>query len=549
MYDFTLILPPETTTCIFSFLDPSDHIECVCVCRQWYHCIPDYVSHWNQLYVSPDSWGKASNAMIQCLGPHVRKVCIRKGNTVKVLRALADRKCAITLLEINAHARPIKNDVRQLYGDSIELISAIKPFANTLTELIMTDHPSDISVPHLLNTLPKLTHLTLRFDFKRLTRVSRIDNSNTGKQVESQLVYLELDNSYNFGFRVVPVLRRCARLKALLLATQFPKMTGGYGSAINFDIIFELCPRLRYVMWNQDKYYDPEDVRRSQIWKKLVKHSDNGTASGALRELTFYGDEADLISWIIPILTKSQDTLQYLNITSCDRDPWNPLGHIPLHQLKTLNLLYPKTGGYQWINALIANRRTVQDLELSLMMDNMDHVGQIIVAISSMSSLQRLRLYNNWSMSLQGQPEICRNLALLSQNCQLRRVQFDSISVSDQGLLDLCDIPLLHELCLCMNRRSSRLITVNGYLQFAGKLQLLGSRLHTLSFENCYNITDLVLEHLAHVKSLLALSISRNRQITDAGVQYFVDNGQGEKKINIHGCSSVSRMGLWQRDS
>ncbi|KAI9250908.1 hypothetical protein BDA99DRAFT_204694 [Phascolomyces articulosus] len=101
MPDFTTIFPAETITEIISCLEQKDCVECMSVCHQWYNIIPNYIHStevWRKLTIAPDSWNKTNNAMIQCLGPHVKKVSIYSQDSCTILEQLDKHHCGIKSL-------------------------------------------------------------------------------------------------------------------------------------------------------------------------------------------------------------------------------------------------------------------------------------------------------------------------------------------------------------------------------------------------------------------------------------------------------------------
>ena len=99
MSDFTLFLPSEILTHIFSNVNQEDCIECMIACRRWHKLIPQYGKEvWKELEISEKSWSKFNNAMSQCLS-HVEKVSFPNAqNPHKQLQRLERQGCNIQSL-------------------------------------------------------------------------------------------------------------------------------------------------------------------------------------------------------------------------------------------------------------------------------------------------------------------------------------------------------------------------------------------------------------------------------------------------------------------
>ena len=95
MNTFPTCLPTDIVLTIFNFLDQADCVECLCTCRHWYSNIPGYATGiWEQLDISPSSWARYSDALLQCIGPHVKKVMIDRLNACNVLYKLRSMNCS-----------------------------------------------------------------------------------------------------------------------------------------------------------------------------------------------------------------------------------------------------------------------------------------------------------------------------------------------------------------------------------------------------------------------------------------------------------------------
>ena len=100
MPDFTLFLPSEILTHIFSNVNQVDCIECMTACRGWHELIPQYGRNvWTELEISENSWPRFNNAMLKCLGTHVQEVSIVPFQHLdKILQQLERQECNIRSL-------------------------------------------------------------------------------------------------------------------------------------------------------------------------------------------------------------------------------------------------------------------------------------------------------------------------------------------------------------------------------------------------------------------------------------------------------------------
>ena len=100
MPDFTLFLPPEICSTILSHVNQVDCIECMTVCHRWYELIPQCGKDlWTELKISENSSSRCNNAMLECLGTHVKNVnIISPENSNKILRQLERQQCNIQSL-------------------------------------------------------------------------------------------------------------------------------------------------------------------------------------------------------------------------------------------------------------------------------------------------------------------------------------------------------------------------------------------------------------------------------------------------------------------
>ena len=101
MPDFTLFIPSEIISDILSHVNQLDCTEGMIVCRRWYKLVPQYGMHvWKELEISEESsWRRFNNAMLECLGSHVKKISVTSyHNSSYILRRLENQGCHIQSL-------------------------------------------------------------------------------------------------------------------------------------------------------------------------------------------------------------------------------------------------------------------------------------------------------------------------------------------------------------------------------------------------------------------------------------------------------------------
>ncbi|KAI8141063.1 hypothetical protein BJV82DRAFT_620689 [Fennellomyces sp. T-0311] len=544
MPDLFTFLPPEILVFILSHIDQPDSLECMRVCHRWYDQVPAYVKHvWNRLHVSTESWEITNDCMLQCLGSHVSRVSIAEVDSCAVLKGLWAAGCHIASLEIDRHAY---YDCMTYNDGGADFLATIQNFSNSLTELTITEHPFDTSVLGLLKMLPKLTHLTLLFDFQS-HQYGKSAREDTNCAFRSNIVYLHLENVLNIDSEFNAVLHHCPKLRTLIVHTDFGRDDFVPLTPLNFDRIFSLCPLLRYVIWDGDKdSVEDEFETRLKRWKMISSKTSHDGAIGTLRELMFAGNLDGANMSIIQVMKRSQEQLEYLELNKRldEVAGWDAVAHMRFPWLKILRLTGMEMEENEWIDFLMG----CQKLEILDLTSDMEGVrlDRIFAAIKTLKHLQRLRLAIVQHDNPASHPNVCH---MLRHNVWLQRIELFNVCVTDQGLLDLCGLRSLQELILDMVSHG-KCIGQNGLLAFASELRAVDSNLHTMRLNYLDNITNTVLKRLGQVKALTTLSISSNVKINDVGVGSFIDsnNLKGTSKgkvIYVSGCPGVSRQGAW----
>ncbi|KAI8136881.1 hypothetical protein BJV82DRAFT_675418 [Fennellomyces sp. T-0311] len=546
MNRFPASLPPDIVFDILSYIDQRDCVECLRVCRTWYSEIPLYATDlWKRIAISPESWKRTNTCLIRCLGPHVTGVSIRSMNIGSVLSKLKENNCDITQLEIVNRIAPLSQRIQ----DGSKFLSTIHPFNDVLRRLCITDHFTDLSVPEVLRRFPSLTHLTLLFNHRLHGHLSGPMKVNPGPGNSSHnLVYLHLDAVLHFDDRIIPPLSHCAKLKVLILSNDGIDTVR---TPTNLNTIFQLCPRLSHLAWND--YHLPDidvDPLVKGEWNTVLARTPKSSdgQDGAIRELLFRGDISG-VATMSSILAKSSNELERLELAFkaiSETPEGNILSHLNFPRLKTLVLESLKMEAREWITFL-SGCKDMESLALTMSKEDihMDTMCEIIGSLQQLRSVKLDRIAEPRSIHRE---DIWNNITVLSRS-RLQNLELNGLSLMDSGLLDLCDIPTLKELSLSIMPDISH-ISHEGLLTFAGKLKARRSRLATLKLSFFVNLDDTVLERFAQLENLSLLVVICSFQITNAGVKTFVTSpcNTGMKKMDTRHCSSISRPGLWTAD-
>ncbi|KAI9498899.1 hypothetical protein BDB00DRAFT_325144 [Zychaea mexicana] len=186
--------------------------------------------------------------MLQCLGQQVESVYIKSQATYKVLERLAWRRYSIRFLDISNHVH--SKQLQPIFDSSTLLPGFIRYFSHTLTALTISFHTCDISLPMLLDFLPSLTHLSVMFDGRTNlsdATLEQVDGRSRHKRPPiHNIIFLRLDGVLSFKYRIRPLLQRCSHIKYLILS---PYSRFNNVSPTNIYTAYELCPLLRYIMW------------------------------------------------------------------------------------------------------------------------------------------------------------------------------------------------------------------------------------------------------------------------------------------------------------
>ncbi|KAI9270575.1 hypothetical protein BDA99DRAFT_502151 [Phascolomyces articulosus] len=587
MPDFTQIFPPELISDVLFFLNQKDCIECMSVCHRWFDLFPKYgMLLWNKLDVTPNSWERTTNAMLECLGPHVNHVSIDDQYTWSILQQLVHNKCTnIKILEINHHCNyhslPLKNH------EAFSSIMGI--FSRTLTQLFIDFHPCSVSLTMLLDILPGLTHLSIKLsrhcqfdDFE----TQYTDKAHDKKSSKSNIVFLCLDSAFDFNTRIEPVLQRCPLLKYFLVSNFYSKRFVTSIPTCQLQTVLTLCPSTRYILWNT--LIDQKKIEKEWISLSTKDHSimdnnfslsrgdifkqndDNGNSyreenDGTLQELAFSGENE---LWkLIPILTRSQNTLQRLHFSYMyAHQIKGVMRNLYFSRLKSLDLTSWRGNIMDEIDWLGCNlfgmhQQQLNHLMMDIDMDNITSDGEgrpidclnktIEVVSNNLKKLEHLYLWSTYDIN---DDMCCSKLYLFSKNnSKLRRIGLSGIPISNDGLLELSKLSKLQTLILSEHSLFKHL-TEDGFIAFSRRLKEQNTiqDLH-LYCGHTNMVTNTVLEHLACVGSLETLHIGCNSVITDTGANIFgksnIDcikvkssrNYNRNKKLLLYACCAVSK--------
>ncbi|KAI8138433.1 hypothetical protein BJV82DRAFT_630813 [Fennellomyces sp. T-0311] len=534
MSRFPSSLPSDIVLDILSYVDQRDYVECMHVSRQWYSEIPLYgLDTWKQLTISK-SFSKTNKCMNNCLILHLKDVFIEELDAVPILKRLKYIGCTLNSIDIKWHWLPVQAIEDNMAAD-IVLFSTICQFRDTLKELSITSHPSNVLLSQLICNLPNLTHLTVLFgrSSRSFGLSSSTEDDDGLMDRTSNLVYLHLDSVLSFDRRIIPILRRCPKLTTLHLSHD------NYIQSLvptNLEMIFELCPCLRHFAWDETNV-----GRTSRI--KALPQDENG---GGIRDFCFRGGVNDMDK-IVPILAKSRHVLERLelfNESYTTAAGWNALTHLEFPQLKWLHLGKLHIAPDEWA-PFFARRPNLNNLRYFPTDTDVPRMDDFVKAISSLKNLEYLMIFDQNGLCTGQRTNVWSNPWILSCNTNLRHLDLAYVYLSDDVLLDLCTIRSLKELVLYPNRDSK--ITRKGLCAFANRLNDLGSNLDYLVLGHVKNMDDTVLEQLAQVKKLAFLKLCGIDKITKAGLQSFVQttSNRNKKKVYTEYCRLIKPAGFW----
>ena len=340
----------------------------------------------------------------------------------------------------------------------------------------------------LLDTLPLLTHLTVKYDMEYYGSHYTINEdtspNNGSNSNSSKLVLLCLDNAFTFSNWIHPILRRSPELKFLLISNFNNEFIYDQVYMSQIQKTIQLCPSIQYISTRKlDSDFRAHGKKLERRWIRMSKQrvigdkNSNNSCSiktiekegskkdewgnidnkeEGLRELEFSG--AIHHEQLISVLKRSQHTLEHLHFSSIFARQLQFLleevsillfPHLKSIELVTLEVFI---GNPTWIYKGLFDMHHQQLEHLYLRFDDLDASDDVLQeSIENMiEAISRLKKLRYLFLDFQHQCTVyCNNLELLSyNNVELRSITLIDIPISDQGLLELCRLPQLRTLQL-----------------------------------------------------------------------------------------------------
>ena len=476
--------------------------------------------------------------------------------------------------------------------DRSTLFSGIGLFGRTLKELYIKGPSTQYyTLSLLLDLLPALTHLTIKLKKSNETRsqydeiinkkIRRdIQSNNDDKDENYNLVFLCLNTEFRRDFHIKQIVKRCPRLKYLLVS-KFNIYEYPTALRIEFEHILELCPSIRYIHWGRDII--SSEVQMEWLTWSRRGNTENENKSGYekreashLRQVELYcEDVAQHISTLTTCL-QEPSLLEHLCLsTLCSVelcDLWNSFTQdnsnllswpSRLKSLELDSLCVP----YQTENNIFSQDLFVyfQNIERLKMrfhaaptdssLEERKYMSKVVEAIGhQLHQLRQLYLDFSYYDECSTKIILCDNFftTLCNWNQKLETLRLRKVLISNDMLLNLCDHPNLHTLHLA-DYQLHKHLTKDGWISFAHKLKeqeqnggMSPGRFQSISLSCAYydDVTDEVLEEFADVKSLKTLQIECNRDITDEGIIKFASikrsSTKSYEKIKLSSCIRVS---------
>ena len=474
------------------------------------------------------------------------------------------------------------------------LFSGIALFRKTLKELYINGHCTQyFSLPLLLGVLPVLTHLTVKLKRDRGYKPSEYDKSisreirqriqssyddNNNNKIHN-IVFLSLDSESNHNFHIKQVLTRCPRLKYLLVSNS---TINDYttSSAIDFSLIPELCPSIRYIHWGEGtktrtvekKWLTMSREKRIDTDKRTNSDYEKGEAN-YLCQVEFNNNDEERHIATLTACLQQPSLLEHLRLsTSTHLDLYQIWKRFTqrnsdllsrLSQLKSLELVgfrVPyQTENDMFFNELFSYVPHIERLKMDFfvipvnsLVKERDYTRKVVEALGH--HLRQLRyLYLDFTCRGRRAPrmDLCDNLYMIlcDWNQKLEILHLTNVPISNDMLLNLCRLFKLHTLNLSGYDLHKHL-TEDGWISFARKLKeqeqngSSGLKSMLLSCGYSDDVTDRVLEEFAGIQSLETLRIACNEDITDAGINKFASIassiGKKHKIIEIDTCIQIS---------
>ncbi|KAG2224273.1 hypothetical protein INT45_000304 [Circinella minor] len=469
------------------------------------------------------------------------------------------------MIDIYDHQIPLKRYGRTVTDDDINLPVSISEFSHTLTKLFIHSHTADISLTLLLDYLPALTHLSVTFEYKAhnsLHSTESIDSNTSPRNSIKNLIYLRLDNTFNFDRRICPVLYRCPNLRFLMIPSDIRQDEIRDLPTQCLYTALHICPRINYILMNVEplegsqmkqwlqlskKQIHWNDGDKKDIIAKMIDDQQEKEGVKLVRGFVFGATDQDELTKTFPLLENSRSWLEYLRIECINTGLNDLLTKKIFPQLKALEIFGLLFTSEEWIDILHGHPQ-LEHLETELWFQASEELDSVIEVIGKLERLKRLVLYCPTISTL---PEIVsKKIYLLcrSRN-QLETLELPGFPVSDKDLLCLLvGLPKLRALYLS---GSNQTLTEDGLIAFANRLRkkeksMMGT-IQCLDLHNIEGVTNKVLEHLGMIENLTVLRITSNKNISDTGIAaYFgLQNNSSrvhkKKKVEVDRCPGISK--------
>ncbi|KAI8137054.1 hypothetical protein BJV82DRAFT_367035 [Fennellomyces sp. T-0311] len=317
-FGFMTALPSDLIPEVLSYLDQSDSLECMAVCRYWYDAIPQYAQNiWKEVHFRTRDAYMAHQRRERCLGRHVKGVVLEPPESsfqveeqevhILIQKVLEYGCTNITSLELLSCTTT----------DQAMFVESLKPLARCLTHMKMSSHLSQIDILHILYKLPNLTHFTYQYSYGICRNVSTVLSSAIPSDYYAKITYLWLEVEMTKGQKEA-ILKRCPDLRSFIDINRGVETT----SAIELDSLFTWCPRINFLETNLfSQHQNPDAYAKDLPGLRLY----NTSAS--------YGFDQ-----IVRHLTRNQDTLEFLSIfKGRTSDDWSrAFQSLRLPKLRTL---------------------------------------------------------------------------------------------------------------------------------------------------------------------------------------------------------------------
>ncbi|KAI9246117.1 hypothetical protein BDA99DRAFT_565697 [Phascolomyces articulosus] len=320
--DFTIALPFDIVSIIFSHVTKSDCLNCMGVSRTWFDHIPQYTTTlWKELTLS--SLETLNNdLLLRCLGPHLKKLRLQRLN-----------ECEIAMIIETLVQKGECSSIRTLEFfqcrtiDRRMLSEAFQPILDSLVDLSFLRHTHAMDLHGFLRICcpKKLTHFT--FDTSGSPRHAMIMDRDYSTAPpphkepplpQFQFTYLSLHATL-YRYEIDYVLQQCSRLTCLLFDSVKP-----YGHTMMHVIkaCVQICPSIQCLAWGRIQLDFVSHWKSKASSSSSLKQQQNG-----LQEIvcgSFYHGGHSFSQMILA----HHHTLEIIRLERLQNqsiDPWHPI--------------------------------------------------------------------------------------------------------------------------------------------------------------------------------------------------------------------------------